>query len=500
MLFKKIINYSLLISLLPTNFTFVSCKSSLWGVVIPNLDEEAYYFNNGELPEQCYFYIDNKSVAPDEWLISSYYLDANDQKIVSNNFSITTYGKISWLDLEQAVYNVTVIAIFNNIYYSNSLRINIHNDFHLEGEKFTFHDADLQQSEHVIGAKWSLFDKEGNEVIDEDNPVVYDINLGWWSGIQINIDTGTIHFNPSILEGSYPYYVTAIYRNKKYVSSTNNIYVYRSSNFIFQDIDSTTCSITTNPNNPIKSFNKELYLPPIYNDKTVVEIADDFLLDCVSFNSPILFHNNIKKIGNNFMKNCSSFNQLIELPKSINYIGNNFMADCSSFNNASQEFEMPDLITKINDDFLCECSAFNVPIHLPMNLESIGKHFLEYCTTYNSIITLPKTLKYIDSYFLHHSSSFNQELELPSSLIQVESFCFMFDCFSFVNKIFVNCDIESFVIRNWQKQYTCSTFNSAALSYVQGMQVTGLYGTAFKNKFPNIKGSVVDDKCYRNLL
>ncbi len=501
MLLKKIINFSFITSLVLTIFSFFSCNSGGRKIVVPNLDDNVYYSNNGELQEQCYFYVDNNSVSPDDWFISSYYFDGNNQKKECKNFSISSYGRVSWTNLEETTYYITIIAIFDKLYYfNNNLKINIKNDYHLQGDILTYHDADISQFTPVIGPKWSLLNKEGEEVVDEDNPIVYDINLGWWSGIEINIDTGVIHFTPSIFEGAYPYYVTALYKDKKYVSSSCYIYVYRSSNFLFQNIDDKTCSVTTNPNIDKDSFNKELYIPPIYKGKTIVAIGNNFLSGCVKFNSPILFPETITKIGNYFMNKCSNFNQVITWPKSIDHIGHFFMHDCYSFNNAGQDFKIPDSIVKIKNYFLANCFDFNVPILFPINLQSIGTHFLNSCLNYNYSLTFPKTLKTIGAYFLSNCESFNCELELPNHLTDVDTLYFMYECKSFTNKIYINCAITSLIIKEYETNFTCSTREPDALCYINGIQILGLNRVVFKQKFPNIVGSVSDNNCYRKLI
>ena len=506
MLLKKVINYSLLLSFITSNFSFISCNTSGYRVITPNLGDEIYYSGEGELQSQCYFYVNNKSVSPDEWFISSYYYDENNQKKITKNFNISSYGIISWSNLIPATYNITVTAAYHDSYYSNDMQINMHNDYYLNGEILTYHDADISQWTPVIGPKWSLFDKDGNEIIDEDNPVVYDINLGWWSGIGINIDTGVISFTPSIFEGAYSYYVTAFYKNKKYASRSCYIYVYRGSDYVFEEIDSQNnsqkiCSVTTNPSLPTETFDKELYIPPVHNNKKVVEIGDKFLFNCKNFNSLIFLPDTIEKIGDNYMKNCSNFNQALNLPKTIKYIGNNFMDNCKNFNNSSQDLKMPDLITKIGDNFLYDCSTFNIPILLPANLEYIGSHFLESCEAYNLAFSFPKSLKNIGSHFLTNCWAFNQEIELSSNLTQINLDYFMYNCKSFTNKIFINCDITSLIIeQNKTKNHTCSTNDPTALCYEHGMQIVGLYREVFKENFPNIQGSSADEQCYRKLI
>lgn len=203
----------------------------------------------------------------------------------------------------------------------------------------------------------------------------------------------------------------------------------------------------------------------------VVTIGNSFLSNCAIFNQALDL-TFITSIGNGFLEGCVAYNQSVDLP-SVTSIGDNFLAGDSLFN---QSVSIP-LITVIPNNFLYNCSVYNQSVDLT-NVTSIGDYFLSG-TAFNQSLNL-SSVSSIGNSFLQGATDFNQPLLLSNNIVFIGS-NFLYNCNSMVSSITCNTPPDIATTSN----YTFSTNDSTADSYVVGTSLGGRYATDWITRFPS---------------
>lgn len=199
------------------------------------------------------------------------------------------------------------------------------------------------------------------------------------------------------------------------------------------------------------------------------------------FDMPLTIGDDVSYIPDNFLNNCLSFNSPITFTNKSKcaMIGNYFLAGNTALD-PTQWRTLP----------------FTSTITLPDSLISIGDDFLAY-TAFNNTLTLPSKLQWIGDEFLFNAQAFNQSFTVPASITHVGNE-FMQECISMVGTLTVNTDPNNFA---WDGAVSLSfaTTNPDAALYTTGITIassTPAYITAMIGRFPAIPAEYGN---YRNL-
>lgn len=251
------------------------------------------------------------------------------------------------------------------------------------------------------------------------------------------------------------------------------------------DLSSVT-SIGTNFLFDCRSFNS----PIVFNDN-LTSLSSDFMEYCVSFNQPLTLPSSLTSLPAHFLSGCSSFNQPLTIPVGVHAISNDFLYDCNDFN-SSISLSQGGYIDSIGNYFLAYCSSFNQPLPWLSGVLSIGSSFLNNCYDFNQTITLSNSLVTIDSRFMNYCTSFNQPFTVPSGVTQIGVY-FLAYCDSLNSPITLNCPSLTSVGQNFMRylkaftsyvnvttsaqpprdNYSFSAYSNSVPAYTTGVQICG---------------------------
>ncbi len=336
---------------LPTLLFNTSCGKSINNFHI-EFDEQIYakYQQSSISKKNCELVDNTNGLIIDNleirWEISC-------KNLPNDSISIDIDGYISWKDsIEIGNYELTIKA--HHFYYiiEKSCQFIVDNfNYTLKSNNpnnFIIYDTSARQSPTSI-YNWSLLD-ERQRIIPYDQ-INFSIQCKY--GIFRIDNYGYLSWSTNVIPRVYDFWIIVNYHNLEIKSEMQSFFVYDGTLFNFSINSDYSYTISTNNEYVNHKWEKNVIIPPIYSNRFVTTIGDEFMRDFVDFDYEIYIPNTITKISNNFLYGCESFNQTLTLSDSINQIGDYFLANCTSFN---QSLTIPKSINMLIGQLFMYCN------------------------------------------------------------------------------------------------------------------------------------------------
>ncbi len=150
--------------------------------------------------------------------------------------------------------------------------------------------------------------------------------------------------------------------------------------------------------------------------------------------SSVIFPDSVTVITEGAFFKCTNLEGELHLPKNLEVIGRHSFYGCNGFTGS---LVFPDTMTLIDDAVFISCDGFTGDLHFPDGITKIGMGCFQNCSGFNGTLHLPANLTMLDDYAFNKCANLTGDLILPEGLSVMGRTVFQY-CSGFDGKLVIS--------------------------------------------------------------